>query len=181
MPTLEQVKQQIADYPHTYIFWTWKEVRALPKILEKNEPIKAVTSGLMNNATWLLVCTDRRLIFLNCGMFFGQRQVQMPLDRIKSIDYHFTICFGSITVWDGASDFTIGMISKASILPFVKTTEELMFAMKKSPARTAKETEETVLASPQDSTTQLIKLAELREKGLLTQEEFEQQKRKLLA
>ncbi len=176
MPTLEQVKEQIANYPHTYIFWTWKEVRALPKILEKDEPIKAITSGLMNNVTWLLVCTDRRLVFLDCGMFYGMRQVQMPLDRIQSIDYRFTICFGSITVWDGASDFTIGMITKASILPFVKTTEEMMFANKKGKAAAASEN-----SGAMDVTTQLIKLAELKEKGHLTQAEFDEQKRKLLA
>ena len=176
MPSLEQVKQQIANNPHTYIFWTWKEIRALPKILERDEPVKALTSGIMDNATWLLVCTDRRLIFLNCGMFYGQRQVQMPLDRIQSIDYHFIIAFGSITVWDGASSFRIGMIAKNSILPFVKTAEELMFAFKKGVKPS-----EAPSTNALDVTNKLIKLSELVEKGHLTQAEFEEQKRKLLA
>jgi hypothetical protein len=178
MPTLEQVKQQIADYPHTYIFWTWKEVRKLPKILEKDEPVKAVTSGLMENATWLLVCTDRRLIFLNCGMFYGVRQVQMPLDRIQSIDYDFTIYFGSIKVWDGASHFSIGMIARSSILPFVKTAEELMYAVRKSHGQ---KVPDAPSPATMDVTSQLIKLAELKDAGHLTQEEFNAQKQKLLS
>src|SRR5688572_14702666 len=155
MPTLEQVKQQVANYPHTYIFWTWKEVRALPSLLEKDESIKALTSGLMGNATWLLVCTDRRLIFLNCGMFFGQRLVQVPLDRIQSIDYSFVICFGSITVWDGASAFRIGMIAKASIVPFVKTTQELMFALKNKQPKSS--------GDATDVASQIERLAHLKE------------------
>jgi hypothetical protein len=173
MPTLEQVKQQVANYPHTYIFWTWKEVRALPSILEEGEPIKAVTSGMMSNATWLLVCTDRRLIFLNCGMFFGLRQVQMPLDRIQSIDYSFVICFGSITVWDGASSFSIGMIARASIMPFVKTVQELISVMRKGGGKGG--------ATGNDIASQLERLAGLKEKGHITQQEFDEQKKKLLS
>lgn len=179
MPTLEQVKQQIANYPHTYIFWTWKEVRALPKILEKDEVVRAVTSGLMDNATWLLVCTDRRVIFLNCGMFFGVQQASIPLDRIQSIDYNFTIYFGSITVSDASKNYSLGMITRASILPFVKTTEELMYKARKAHGKPVPDAPPA--SAPMDVTTQLLKLAELREKGHLTEEEFTAQKRKLLS
>lgn len=179
MPTLAEVKQQIANYPHTYVFWTGKEIKALPKILERDEPVKALTSGLMNNATWLLVCTDRRVVFLNCGMFFGVQQASIPLDRIQSIDYNFTIYYGSITVRDAQKDYTLGMISRASILPFIKTTEELMYKVRKAHGQPVPEAPPA--NAPMDVTTQLLKLAELREKGHLTEAEFADQKRRLLA
>jgi hypothetical protein len=175
MPTLAEIKRQIAACPGRYIFWTEKEIRALPEILEPDESIKAVTSGIMNSSTWLGVCTNRRLIFLNRGMIFGLRQVQFPLERIQSIDHEFTIAFGSISVWDGASSFTIRLVLKSSIMPFVKATEEAMFAAKQANARM-----HAGPAAPTDVASQLVKLAELKEKGYLTEDEFQQQKKKLL-
>lgn len=175
MPTLHEIRQQIAAIPHRYIFWTEKEIRALPEILDSNEGIVAITSGLMNNATWLAVCTNRRLLFLNRGMFYGLRQVQLPLDRIQSIDHEFTIIFGSISVWDGASYFKISMVLKNSIMPFVKATQEAMYAYRQQ------QTKPTPAAATTDVASQLAKLAELKEKGILTEDEFQAQKRKLLS
>jgi len=176
MPTLKEVKEQINAYTHRYIFWTKKEIRALPEILDDNERILAVTSGMRDSATWLLVCTNRRLIFLNRGMFFGLRQVQVPLDRIQSIDHSSVIVFGSISVWDGASAVGIGMVWEPSILPFVKVTQEAMYASRKTQSHPA-----APASQPPDVATQLAKLAELKEKGHLTDAEFQAQKKKLLS
>jgi hypothetical protein len=172
MPTLAEVKAQINAYKDRYIFWTHKEIRALPKILDANESIKAVTSGMVANSTWLAVCTDRRLIFLNCNMFIGLQQVQMPLNRVQSIDHEYTLVIGSITVFDGINKFRLGLVLKESIMPFVKVTEEMInrVRVQATPAQ----------AGTPDVASQLAKLAELKEKGYLTEEEFQQQKKKLL-
>ncbi len=172
MPTLAEIDRQIAAYPHSYIFWTRKEIRALPEILEHDEGVKAVTSGLMDGKTWLAVCTDRRIIFLNRGMFFGLRQLQVPLDRVQAIDNEATILFGSITVWDGASAFTIGLVLKSSILPFVRVAQEQIHLFRK--------THKPDTNAQPDIASQLEKLAELKEKGYLTDDEFQTQKKKLL-
>lgn len=172
MPSIAKVNRQIAAYPDRYIFWTRKEIRYLPNILENGEVIKAITSGIMNNATWLAVCTQQRLIFLNRGFLYGIEQMQIPLERIQAIDNEFSLFFGNITVWDGASAFTIANVLKRSILPFVKVTQEQMYISRHG-AKTATSTGTDVV-------TQLEKLAELREKGHLTDEEFQTQKKRLL-
>jgi len=177
MPSQAEINRQINACPGKYIFWTQKEVRALPDILDEDEQIKAVTSGLMNKTSWLGVCTNRRLIFINRGMLFGLRQVQFPLERIQSIDHAFTIFFGSISVWDGASSFTISMVLKSSISPFVKATQEAMYAWQQPKNNSAQHEPAQQTA---DVATQLEKLAELLEKGHLTESEFQQQKKKLL-
>jgi hypothetical protein len=174
MPTLAEINRQIAAYQHRYIFWTRKEIRALPEILHHDESIKAITSGIMNNATWLAVCTNQRLLFLNRGMIFGLRQFQIPLDRVQSIDNAFSILFGSISVWDGASSFTMNLVLKSSIMPFVKTTEEAIQHYRLANNKTA-------AATGNDIASQLERLVSLKEKGHLTEEEFQQQKKKLLA
>lgn len=172
MPTLAEVRAQIEAYKDRYIFWTQKEIRALPKILDASESVKAVTSGLVANSTWLAVCTERRLIFLNCNMFIGLQQVQMPLNRVQSIDHEYTLVIGSITVFDGINKFRLGLVLKESIMPFVKVTEEMMnrVRMQAVPSQ----------SGTPDVASQLAKLAELKEKGYLTEEEFQQQKKKLL-
>lgn len=176
MPTIEEINRQIAAYPDPYIFWTRKEIRKLAEILDTNEVIKALTSGMMNGKTWLAVCTNRRFICLNCNMFFGLDQVQMPLDRIQSIDHSFTIIFGTIRVFDGINVISLGMVLKSAILPFVKMLEETMYSFRHG--QTTTKAPATHAAG--DIAGQISKLAELKEKGYLTEEEFQSQKKKLL-
>src|SRR5690606_23820228 len=125
-----EVRAQIASYPHAYIMGTQKEVRTLPKIIERGEHILAVTPGMKDNQTWLAVCTQRRLIFLNCRFLIGMRQIQLPLEHIQTIDHEHNLMFGSIRVWDGANEFTLGTISKDSIKPFISVTVQAMNNLK---------------------------------------------------
>ncbi len=177
MPTRDEVNRQISHLRNPYIFWTRKEIKALPEILDEGEEIKALTSGMIDSSTWLIVCTDRRIIFLNCGMVLGVQQIQMPLDRVQSIDYQFMLFFGTIKVYDGVNVTSVGMILKPAILPFVKSTQEAMYAYRQNlvPHKPVASHAATDIAS------QLAKLAELKEKGYLSEEEFQTQKHKLLS
>jgi hypothetical protein len=189
MPTIDEVWRQIRALPDRYIFYTRKEVRYLPKILAKDEKILALTSGYLKGSTWLCVCTSQRLLLINRGMFFGLRQVQMNLDRIQSIDSSFTIFFGTLRFWDGASSISISMVLKSTIHPFVRTVQEAMDRYKRqmvfdlahraqSAHRTAEQTGTT--AAKQDFVTELERLGKLRAEGHLSDAEFEQAKAKLL-
>lgn len=189
MPTLDSIWQQINSLPHKYIFYTKKEIRYLPKILAEGEPILALTSGMMNNRTWLAVCTSRRVIFLNRGMMFGLQQIQMGLDRIQSIDSSFSLVFGSIRVWDGSTSMEISLVLKASVGPFVKTVQEAADRYKRQMvhdlAATATGAHHTAtqagsLAAGSALTSELERLAKLRAEGHLSEAEFVAAKRKLL-
>lgn len=172
MPTREEINRQIKAYPDRYIFWTKKEIRALPEVLDYDETVKAITSGMVDSSTWLAVCTERRVIFLNRGMVYGLRQVQFPINRIQSIDHKFAIAFGSISVWDGASAFTLNMILRTAIIPFVRKVEAQMAGLQRPQGFS--------VAAPTDVASQLEKLASLKERGHITEKEFQAQKKKLL-
>ncbi len=179
MPTLKQIEEQIGRLPHRYIFWTQKEIRALPEILDADERVVAITSGIMDGSTWLATCTNRRVIFLNKNMFFGAQQQQIALDRLQSIDHQYTIFFGEIRVWDGASYFTLRMVAKSSIEAFVSATQRAAAEYKQHlqsghPAKSGANAGASVAA-------ELEKLADLKARGVLTEEEFAAQKRKLLS
>ena len=124
MPTLAEVKAQIKALPHKYIFYTKREINYLPEILTDDERILALTSGFHGNTTVLLVCTNRRLLFVDKGMFFGLEVKQLNLDRIQSLDSSYVIVFGKVRIWDGAAAYEVGMIFKDSIDPFVRTVRD---------------------------------------------------------
>lgn len=189
MPTLDQIKQEIRGLPHRYIFYTHKEIRYLPKILTEKEHILALTSGFMNNRTWLAVCTNRRVLFLDRGMFFGLRQLQMNLDRIQAIDSSFGLAFGTIRVWDGAASMNIGLVLKSSVAPFVRTVQDAMDQYKRlmvhelaATATNAHQTAAMAGSLPQNAfLNELERLAKLKAGGHLTEAEYSAAKAKLIA
>ena len=187
MPTINEIWEQINALPSKYIFNTRKEIRYLPKILIAGEKILALTSGYMNNRTWLAVCTNRRVLFLDRGMFYGLRQVQMNLDRIQAIESEFGLAFGSIRVWDGASSMNISLVLKASVAPFVKTVQESMDHYKRlmvhDLATAAAIAHPTVdpLKHTSPMLDELERLAKLKADGHLSEEEYSAAKAKLLA
>lgn len=187
MPSLDQINQQIASLPHKYIFYTRKEIRYLPKIMNDDERILALTSGFMNNRTWLCVCTNRRLLFIDRGMFFGLRQLQMNLDRIQAIDSRFGIAFGAIRVWDGASAMEVGLILKSTVAPFVKTVQDAMDKYKRlmvhelaATATGAHHAASTTGSIGNGMISELERLAKLKAEGHLTEAEYSAAKAKLL-
>lgn len=184
MPTLEQIHQQIAALPRKYIFYTRKEIRYLPNILNEDEHILALTSGYVEARTWLAVCTTHRVLFLHRGMFFGLHQLQMNLDRIQSIDSSFGLIFGTIRVWDGASAMNIRYIWKPTVMPFVRTVQEAMDKYKRTLvselSASASRAGHTITPDGKDFTQELERLARLRADGHLSEDEFNAAKKKLL-
>ena len=174
MQSIEAIKRQISKVKNYYIFFTEKEIRYLPEIMAADERILALTSGYANRDTWLLVCTDRQVIFCNRGMIYGTEQFMMPLQRIQSIDSQTGILFGSIRVWDGAKSIEVGTIWKSSIAPFVRTVQEAMSAVNSGRPIGDSSTTSSDVAS------QLERLAKLKGQGVITHEEFEKQKQKLM-
>lgn len=189
MRTIKEIWQEINALPHRYIFYTRKEIRYLPKILNDDEHILALTSGFMNNRTWLAVCTNRRVLFLNRGMFFGLDQIQLNLDRIQSINSSFGIAFGTIRVWDGAASMNIGLVLKTSVAPFVRTVQEAMDKYKRlmvyELAATATNAHQTASHAGNTPKSQLLneleRLAKLKADGHLSEDEYSAAKAKLIA
>jgi hypothetical protein len=186
MQTMDQIWKRINSLQHKYVFYTRKEIRALPEILSDGEKINALTSGFLNGQTWLAVCTDRRIIFLNRGWLYGLKQKQMNLDRVQSIDSSHTIFFGTIRLWDGAAAIQINMVIKSSIAPFVRAVQESMDLYKRQMAydianRVSSAHATAKVATAEQMTQELERLSKLRDDGHLSEKEFLAAKAKLLS
>ena len=130
MPTLEEVQAQIKLLGEVDTFGTKKEIRYLPEILSNDETILSLTSGLMDGNTWLIVCTERRVIFLDKGMIYGLKQRETPLEKINSVEQKTGMMFGSIGIWDGAAHMEIKNVMKKTVKPFVEAVNRAREALK---------------------------------------------------
>ena len=155
-------------------FFTKKELNHLPEVLSDGEQVLAFTSGLMDGNTWLVTLTDRRVIFLDKGMLYGLKQTAIDLDKVNSVSGQTGIFFGKITIEDGASSRLIDNVWKKTVVAFTNKVRDAIEARKSRHVPPSQPAGDDVI-------TKLEKLAALLEKGIINQEEFAQQKAKILA
>ena len=172
---MEEIHAQIEKLGELDTFGTKKEIKSLPEILREGEVIKALTSGLYDGNTWLIVCSNFRVIFLDKGMIYGLKQVDIPLDKVNSVQCETGLIFATVVVWDGASKVKIENIMKKQGKEFTNKVNDALHEYKQL------QRQPHVVATVNDLPTQLMKLADLKEKGILTDAEFQEQKKKLLA
>ncbi|EOZ4774653.1 PH domain-containing protein [Pseudomonas aeruginosa] len=154
-------------------FFTKKELNHLPEVLATGEQVLAFTSGFMDGNTWLITLTDRRVIFLDKGMLYGLKQASIELDKINAVSGKTGLMFGEILIQDGGNERKISNVWKKTVTAFTNKVRDAMHAKKQPAARAP--------AGEDDMISKLERLATLRDKGVLTPEEFAEQKAKILS
>ena len=173
----EIIDAQLAALDEYNSFFTKKEINYLPEIILPGETIHAMTSGLMDGNTWLFVVTDQRIIMLDKGMVYGLKQLTLPLTQIKSVSHKSGLLLAKILIDTGGKTKTLENVDKHYAVGVVATINELL--MQKTSGQTASVDEDH--AHSDAMLAQLERLAALKEKGMLSDEEFAQAKAKLLA
>lgn len=179
MRTLESIQKEIESLGEVDLFGTSKEVSHLPEILQDDENIKYLTSGMMDGTTWLIVCTQKRIILVDYGMFFGVKQSEMALENVNSISYQTGLIFGSIEIWHSGARMLIENCEKKTVKPFCDAVNAAIKEIK-SPSQNQKSIQNIEPPANEDFISQLERLASLKEKGILTDEEFAEQKARIL-
>ncbi|AVM20777.1 TPA: PH domain-containing protein [Staphylococcus aureus] len=171
---LSKIYQRFSEIGVEDLFGTKKEVKELPMILKDNENIMYVTSGLYNNNTYLIVCTDLRLLFLDKGMIYGLKFHEFPFEKINSVSYKKGLLFGEIIIHHGSSSIAIGSISKNTVSRMAETIQEQISIRESSMKPSNSEKMSFSVAD------ELIKYKELLDVGVISQEEFDKKKQQLL-
>jgi len=169
MRTLKDIKTMLAKCGAA-IWGTKKEVKELPNIIGDDEIITYATSGVYDGHTWLVVSTNKRIIFLDKGMLFGVNQIEVPLSKVNSIKYRKRFFLGEIEIWDGASMIKVTNILKRTLIPFVNAVNDSIEEFEK-------------LQKPLNQSSvadEIIKFKKLMDEGVITQEEFSKKKNELL-
>lgn len=124
MTNFERVTKQVESIKSTTDTWfTGKELKEIPNVIHEDENVIYFTSGhhKSNNNTMVIILTDKRVIFLDKGMFISRQQFDISLDMVNSVQSYMGIILGRLTIVHGAHSEIIENVNKDT----AKTFQEL--------------------------------------------------------
>lgn len=157
-------------------FFGRKEINELPKILLDDEELYDIVQGAYSGKMGILIATNYRLIFIDKGFMFGLKVEDFPYDKISSIQYETGLIQGKIIIMASGNRAVIDNVVKNLVQRFCDNVRKFMLTSKKNESPN-----QVIMTNQIDIADQILKLADLRDKGILTDEEFQQQKIKLLS
>lgn len=167
------------------------EIDELVKILDTDEKLVAIADAkyLYNNANGLLVATQRRLVFLNKKFFGGVYKKEFPHQNINTVldDTGEKDSSLKILTKGPTADFILNGSNSAQLFckaieGYIKNSEHIQKPQLTQPElkTSAFQPSQSVQEDPSTVFDKLEKLGRLRENGILAEEEFAEQKKKLL-
>jgi len=174
-------------------FGTMKEMARLPEQLQPGEVVFCFTAGVMSNtgdsnvsdvgiSTWLVVLTDRRFLFLDAALFTSSLDVHSILYKnVQAVRVAQGFVLGKINIDTGGRTTLIDNCEKSTVKilgdlanEWIQVLEERNSAPRVVEAATTAEVGESGLDK-------LKKLGELKVLGLVSEDEFNAAKAKVLA
>lgn len=168
----DEIKDELEKLDINPTFFARKEIRELPNVLSTDERIVYLVEG-RNKTTKhhiILVASDRRLIFVDKEMLYGLKVEDYSYDKVTSIQYEKELMLASIDINVSGDIVEIDGVGKYEAELFCEKTRDFMSRPKEY---FQPETEPSILD-------QLAQLGKLKENGVLTEDEFLEQKAKLL-
>ncbi len=191
MRTLKYVQDKMKTMEEVSTFGVRKELKELPNLLEDEEDLVYITSGLLDGNTWLIALTDSRILFADKGMVYGLKTKNVDLDMVNSIEFKSGMLLGDLSIWTGGEQIIIKSISKDSgrileklALKQLKIHKRNLYSPSvpqqvEQPSQAVNKIVEEKPKSELDSLIENIsKLAQLKEQGIITEEEFAKMKAK---
>lgn len=159
-----------------------KELKKLPGMLHESEQVLNLVQGEYEGHQGLIVATDRRVMFINEGMVRSDRE-DFPYERISSVQCSTGMISGKLILFASGNKAEIANVmpkQQANTLADLIRHRIAPGATEPPPAAAAPQQNGGAAAQP-DVYDQLRKLGELRDAGVLTDEEFAAKKTLLLA
>ena len=151
-----------------------KELKKLIDKLGEGEEVVNLARGQYDGKTGLVVVTDRRILFTEQGMV-RSRLEDFSYERVNSVQTEGSMMSGKLTIYSSGNKAVI-----ERVMPKERVTEIGDYVRAKIGGGGAAAPEPQKQAAP-DVMQQLQQLGQLRESGVLTDEEFEAKKTDLLS
>lgn len=172
--TKTRIELQLENIGYEKSMFGRKEIGELPNLIAAEEEIFAIVQGFYNESQGILVGTNKRLLFVDKGLIYGLKVEDFGLDKITSIQYQSGIMFAELIILASGNTAKISQLGKTEARNFADKARQKLSDTKVNTSIAQ------VIQQPLDIADQIEKLASLKEKGILTQEEFDAQKKKLL-
>ncbi|MFP3595134.1 PH domain-containing protein [Chryseobacterium sp. SIMBA_029] len=169
---LDEIKDELELLEINPTIFARKEIHALPEVLSENEKIVYLIEGRnkLTDHHIILVATERRLIFVDKEFMYGLKVEDFSYDKVSSIQYEKSLMLASIDIHISENILEIDNVGKYYAELFCEKVRDFMAR----PTEYFQNTSETSMLD------QLEQLGRLKESGVLTEEEFAIQKKKLL-
>lgn len=157
-------------------FGVKKELKNLPMRLYEGELVLALAAGQYGNGQGVLVLTDERILFVQQSL--GSAKIEdFPLDRVSSVQESTGMVMGEIKIFASGNDARIKSVAKQDASAFADAARKHLRKRQTAAAAPAP----TAVPPAVDPLDQLKKLAELRDAGIISADEFEAKKTGLMA
>lgn len=169
---LDNIKDELELLEINPTIFARKEIHALPEVLSENERIVYLIEGRnkLTNHHIILVATEKRLIFVDKEFMYGLKVEDFSYNKVSSIQYEKSMMLASIDIHISDDILEIDNVGKYYAELFCEKVRDFMAR----PTQYFQNISETTVLD------QLEQLGRLKERGVLTEEEFAAQKKKLL-
>lgn len=167
---------ELAKSKMALTFGAKREIKNLPEHLSDSETVEMMCAGTYGPGQGLMVLTTDRLIFLKDG-FTKKILEDFPISKITSVQWVSGMVLGQVTIYSAGSKTLFEQVDKSDGKAITARLREML-----SPAAGDEGTKETAPADNAQSgiADELKKLADLRDSGILSDDEFVAQKARLL-
>lgn len=179
MWTQEKINNFI-NYYKIKINNTKSEIKELPKLLNEKEELFGIIEGNLKSIAGrkqaglgICVITSKRIIFFRKSIIGTTTFEEIPLHKISSASFRSGLVFGSVSITSNSNEALIENCDKNNGASFAKVITNLINEENNKPQVSAQ-------ISQPDNYDKLEKLFSLKEKGIITEEEFNTQKSVLL-
>ena len=169
-----------------------KELKVLHQYLQENEVVFALLAGVMSQTTtsnatdigfntWLCVLTDRRILMLDHAMLSDSVDTQsIRHDRIQAISSSQGWIFGKVSIDIGNRSIIIDNCDKEHVKAFSRIANDWLEHIS-GPISEANEAPREKTKSDRDPIEEIKRLAQLKDNGIISEEEFTKAKASLLS
>jgi hypothetical protein len=165
------------------VFWA-RKVSLFAENLRATEHILGGVWCVFRKQWGRLVATETRIVFLEQKGLFGSVVQSFNYSRINALQITKGLIFAEMRITSGIVAQRVEWIPKFQLTRFVQLVQGRLDEPVGDPPNERCQQippEEVTVEIPLDVNTQLARLDHLREKGILTDEEFETQRTRLLA
>lgn len=173
MPTLDEIIEEIKSIDTVKNVHNKREVKELPNILWENEHIEHIAPGFYSGGWGIVVATNERLLIIDKGITGSLKVEDFPYSKINSIQFKTGMLMGEIEIFSSGNKAKIDNIDKKLVR---NLAEHVRSKITSGDSHDSKPP-----IQENDIITKLERLAKLKEQGILTEEEFNEQKKKLLS
>ncbi len=179
-------KEKLESFMSSFGFkpnMTKPEIKELPSLLHPEENLLGLLEGQLKrihnrdfNGYGLVIATNKRIIFFRKSIIGTVTKEETPITRVSSASFRKGLLSSSIAITTSNNDSVVEHCDKTIGKKFIDVVQNLISDLDSK----ASQPVQSQRVQQDNNLAQLEKLFDLKQKGILTEEEFLSQKAKLL-